>query len=76
MLDYVGKSGKQQRISLKDKRLVALVKRCQDLLGQALFQYECPGNDRRVITSSDINDYLRECCGGFTAKDFRTCGQA
>ena len=33
MLYYVGKSGKQQRISLKDKRLVALVKRCQDLLG-------------------------------------------
>lgn len=74
MLDYVGKSGKQQRISLEDKRLVALVKRCQDLPGQALFQYDRPGNDRREITSSDINDYLRDCCGGFTAKDFRTWG--
>jgi DNA topoisomerase-1 len=48
------------------------VKRCQDLPGQELFQYVDNGH-RRVVTSADVNAYLREATGAeFTAKDFRT----
>jgi DNA topoisomerase-1 len=49
------------------------VKRCQELPGQELFQYVDGQGRRRAVTSSDVNDYLREVTGQpFTAKDFRT----
>ena len=38
-LCYKGKSGKDQLITIEDKRLARLVRRCQDLPGQHLFQY-------------------------------------
>jgi DNA topoisomerase-1 len=38
-----------------------------------LFQYYDDDGERRKITSTDVNEYLREITGGdFTAKDFRT----
>jgi DNA topoisomerase I len=74
LLDYVGKSGKQQRISIEDRRLSTLVKRCQDMPGQALFQYYDSEGNRHPVSSADVNDYLRAVSGAFTAKDFRTWG--
>jgi DNA topoisomerase-1 len=70
---FRGKSGKEHEISVRDRRLARLVKQCQDLPGQELFQY-LDANGRRVdVTSGDVNDYLREISGeDFTAKDFRT----
>jgi DNA topoisomerase I len=50
-----------------------VVKRCEELPGQRLFQYIDEDGDRRTIDSSDVNEYIREASGGdFTAKDFRT----
>jgi DNA topoisomerase I len=50
-----------------------VVKRCDELPGQHLFQYVDGAGERRNITSDDVNQYLREASGGdFTAKDFRT----
>ena len=50
-----------------------VVKRCQDVPGQELFQYLDPDGQRQTVDSSDVNDYLREISGqDFTAKDFRT----
>jgi DNA topoisomerase-1 len=44
-----------------------------DLPGQELFQYLDADGARHAVTSSDINDYLREITGAdFTAKDYRT----
>jgi DNA topoisomerase I len=72
MLDYVGKSGKHHSISVEDARLARLVRKCQELPGQALFQFVNAGGERQSVTSGDVNDYLRQHMGPFTAKHFRT----
>jgi len=70
---FRGKSGKVHEIGVQDRRLSRIVKSCQDLPGQELFQYVDGQGRRRAVTSSDVNDYLREVTGqAFTAKDFRT----
>jgi DNA topoisomerase-1 len=70
---FRGKSGKQHSISLTDKRLAKIVKRCQDLPGQELFQYLDEDGQVQSIGSADVNQYLREITNqDFTAKDFRT----
>jgi DNA topoisomerase-1 len=72
---FKGKSGKTWRLSLRDRRLAAQVKRCQDLPGQHLFQYLDETGERQTVTSADVNDYLKEAAGAaITAKDFRTWG--
>lgn len=70
---FKGKSGKEWNVSLKDRRIARIVKACQDLPGQELFQYIDEDGVQRDVTSSDVNEYLREITGeDFTAKDFRT----
>jgi len=70
---FRGKSGKVHEVGVQDRRLSRIVKKCQELPGQELFQYLDPRRRRRAVTSSDVNDYLREVTGQeFTAKDFRT----
>jgi DNA topoisomerase-1 len=72
-LRYRGKGGAERRVSLRDRRLASLVRRCRDLPGQRLFQYVDADGSPVPITSSDVNEYLRQVTGGpFTAKDFRT----
>jgi DNA topoisomerase I len=70
---FKGKSGIRQSVMLSDARLARIVKRCQELPGQELFQYIASDGTKRAITSADVNTYLREVAGAdFTAKDFRT----
>jgi DNA topoisomerase-1 len=70
---FKGKSGKEWSVSMRDRRVAKIVKACQDLPGQELFQYLDEDGERRDVTSSDVNAYLREITGeDFTAKDFRT----
>ena len=70
---FRGKSGKTHEVTLEDKRLARLVKNCQDIPGQELFQYLDENGEVRDITSGDVNNYLREISGqDFSAKDFRT----
>ena len=74
-LQYRGKSGQPQRLTIEDRNLSRLVRRCQDLPGQHLFQYLDSQGEAHPVTSSDVNAYLREVSGGdFTAKHFRTWG--
>ena len=71
-LAFRAKSGIPQRVQLTDRKLAVIVRRCQELPGQRLFQY-VEGGATRPITSTDVNEYLREVTGGpFTAKDYRT----
>jgi DNA topoisomerase-1 len=71
-LVYRAKGGIRRHIRMTDRRLARIVRRCRDLPGQRLFQY-VDGGAIRPITSSDVNDYIREVTGGpFTAKDYRT----
>lgn len=74
MLEYIGKSGKLQQISIDDRRLSTIIKQCHDLPGQSLFQYVSDDGSLRPVTSSDVNDYLKRHAGEFSAKDFRTWG--
>ena len=70
---FVGKSGKQHQIYLRDRRLASVVKRCRDIPGYELFQYIDDDGERQTIDAADVNAYLREASGeDFTAKDFRT----
>jgi DNA topoisomerase-1 len=72
VFEFRAKSGVQQCVDLHDVRLARIIKRCQDLPGQTLFQYIEDGA-RQSVDSSDVNDYVREITGqDFTAKDFRT----
>ncbi|MGY3266297.1 DNA topoisomerase IB [Lysobacter sp. HA35] len=72
---FRGKSGLDHEIVLDDAQLVNLVKRCQQLPGQSLFQYLDDDGTTQPVGSSQVNDYLREALGeAFTAKDFRTWG--
>jgi DNA topoisomerase-1 len=69
---FKGKGGAPHEVGLRDRRLAAVIRRCQDLPGQELFEYVEDGTVVDV-TSDDVNEYLRAISGGdFTAKDFRT----
>ncbi|MCU0553066.1 MAG: DNA topoisomerase IB [Leptolyngbya sp. Prado105] len=71
--EFRGKSGVDHAIEVTDKRLAKIVKRCQDLPGQELFQYLDDQAQAQDITSTDVNDYLKNITEqDFTAKDFRT----
>lgn len=70
---FPGKSGIRHAIDLSDGRLAKIVRRCQQLPGQQLFQYVDDTGRVSDIKSTDVNDYLRQLTGqDFTAKDFRT----
>lgn len=72
---FRGKGGAEQEITVDDRRIVQIVRRCQQLPGQQLFQYIDDAGERHPVGSEQVNEYLREVMGGdFTAKDFRTCG--
>ncbi len=70
-----GKHGIVHEVKITDTNLKRIVKRCQELPGQMLFQCVGDDGDTRPITSSDVNAYIKEASGGdFTAKHFRTWG--
>ena len=59
-LRFRGKSGVQQSATLDDPRVARVVRRCQQLPGQELFQYVDEDGTPHTVGSSDVNDYLRE----------------
>ena len=70
---FKGKSGHQYEVAVRDRRLARILRQCQDLPGQHLFQYVDDEGVLRPIDSDDVNDYLRQATGEeFTAKDYRT----
>jgi DNA topoisomerase-1 len=71
--EFKGKGGKKHNVTVKDRRLATVVRRCQEIRGYELFQYVDDSGERRTIDSGDVNEYLRGVTGeDFTAKDFRT----
>lgn len=72
-VEFRGKSGVRHSVELNDPRLARIVRGCQELPGQHLFQYVDEEGHRKRITSQDVNAYLREAAGReVTAKEFRT----
>ena len=73
VFEFRGKSGKSHSTGFRDRRLARVVKACQELPGQRLFQYVDDDGLRHAVNSDDVNDYIRETLGeDFSAKDFRT----
>ncbi len=72
-LSFKGKSGVRHEVTLSDRRVAAVVRRCKALPGQELFQYADADGGLHKVTSADVNDYLSRVAGTrVTAKDFRT----
>jgi len=70
---FAGKGGKEWKLKLSDRRVAKIVRACQELPGQHLFQYVDEEGQRQKIGSADLNAYLKEISGvEATAKDFRT----
>lgn len=70
---FKGKSGQAHEVALDDARLATLVRGCQQLPGQQLFQYRGDDGRRQPMSSTLVNAYLRDAMGeAFTSKDFRT----
>ena len=70
---FRGKTGKEWKLKLSDRRAARIVRSCQELPGQHLFQYEDDEGVVRQVSSADVNDYIRSIAGPeVTAKDFRT----
>jgi DNA topoisomerase-1 len=73
VFEFRGKSGKAHSTGFHDRRLARVLRRCEDLPGQRLFQYVDEAGVRRHVESEDVNEYLRQALGeDFSAKDFRT----
>jgi DNA topoisomerase I len=72
---FRGKSGQAHSIQFGGKRLMRVIRRCHELPGQHLFQYETDDGRTARISSTDVNAYLVDAMGeGVSAKDFRTWG--
>ena len=72
---FAGKHGIVREVTITDSNLKRVVRKCEDLPGQMLFQYVNGDGNPQAVTSSDVNDYIRGATGSdFTAKHFRTWG--
>jgi len=72
-LTFPGKSAHMFDLSVENPRLAAVVRACQHLPGQRLFEYCGADGNPHAVGSSDVNEYLAEHAGaGVTAKTFRT----
>ncbi|MEA3059836.1 MAG: topoisomerase [Sphingomonadales bacterium] len=72
---FKGKSGVEHEVMITDRTLRRIVRQLQELPGQMLFQYVNGDGNPHPVTSTEVNDYIREASGGdFTAKEFRTWG--
>jgi len=74
-ISYPGKHRIKRTVTVTDRRLARIAGRTQDLPGQHLFEFIDEQGAVRPVSSSDVNDYIRQATGeDFTAKDFRTWG--
>jgi DNA topoisomerase I len=73
VLRFPGKGGAVHDVPIGNGKMTTLVRKCQHLPGQRLFQYLDEEGKRHAIDSGQVNEYLHWHLGGdFSAKDFRT----
>lgn len=71
--EFVGKKGKAYKVSVRNKKLIRLVNKCEEIPGWELFQYYDQFGLKQKVDSTMLNEYLQNLSGTlFTAKDFRT----
>jgi DNA topoisomerase-1 len=72
-VEFVGKRGKNHKITLRNKKLIKLINQCQEIPGWELFQYFDENKVKKSVDSTMVNEYIHDLSGEiFTAKDFRT----
>ena len=72
---FKGKSHKEWRVAIFDRRVGRIIRACQELPGQHLFQYRDEEGLLRNVSSDEVNEYLRRAARRpVSAKDFRTWG--
>jgi DNA topoisomerase-1 len=73
-LRFRGKGGRMLESGVTDRRLAAVIRRCQELPGQQLFQYVGEDGETHDVDSDAVNEYIRAAAGheSISAKDFRT----
>lgn len=70
---FQGKSGVAHDVTVRDRRVARIIKRCLEIPGQQLFQYLDAAGDKHPVDSGAVNAYLRAAGDGdFTAKHYRT----
>ena len=75
LLKFRGKSGIEHEVEIDNRRIVNIIRDCQQLRGPRLFQYLDESGKRHGVGAEQVNTYLRDTMGAeFTAKDFRTWG--
>jgi len=73
LMRFKGKGGIVREVNITDTNLKRVIRRLDDLPGQMLFQYIDRHGELRHVSSTDVNDYIRDATGkAFTAKHFRT----
>jgi DNA topoisomerase I len=71
--EFRGKSSHDFDVEIENRRLAKIVRSCQHLPGQRLFEYRTLDGTVRTVDSNDVNAYLGEYGrAGTTAKTFRT----
>jgi DNA topoisomerase-1 len=73
LLEYKGKGSIRQRQVVTEPTLVSLVSRQLRTPGAKLFRYK-RGKKWHTIAAHDVNTYLQQRIGPYSAKDFRTLG--
>ncbi|WP_046756230.1 DNA topoisomerase IB [Kordia jejudonensis] len=72
-LQYIGKRGKEHKVTIRNKKLTRLLNKCEEIPGWELFQYYDEFGEKHSIDSGMVNEYIHSLCGDiFSAKDFRT----
>ncbi|MGY5777737.1 DNA topoisomerase IB [Rhizobium sp. LEGMi135b] len=73
---FKGKSGKEWRLWVTDRRIIRAIRMLQELPGQHLFQYVDESGLRHPISSQDVNAYIQQTtgCDDFTSRQFRLWG--
>lgn len=57
--EFRGKSGVLHSTRIHDRRLARIVRACQEIPGQRLFQYWGEDGERHAVGSQDVNAYIR-----------------
>ena len=71
---FTGKSGKQWSLRVRDRRVAKIIRACQDLPGQELIQYVDEQGVCQDVTSTDVNDYLKNYRQGHYREGFPYLG--
>ena len=72
-LDFTGKASKHHHLIIDHPVLARIVRKCQHLPGQRLFEYVDYDGTAHRIRSDDVNAHIAALAGHeFTSKDFRT----